>query len=54
MENKKLEFIVSEDLLNGILAYLGKQPFEEVFQLIEGIQKTIRPFEPEKKEKEQE
>jgi len=29
---------ISLDLANMILGYLGKRPYEEVFQLVQGIQ----------------
>ena len=36
MEN---EISLSVDLVNAILGYLGKQPYEQVFPLINAIQK---------------
>ena len=39
MENISL----SINLVNAMLAYLGKQPYQEVFQLIEAIQKEAKP-----------
>jgi len=45
---------VSIALLNAILQYLGNQPYAQVFQLIQGIQKEVEaqskpaaPVEPE-------
>jgi hypothetical protein len=38
MENLSL----SINLVNAMLAYLGKQPYQEVFQLIEAIQKEAQ------------
>jgi hypothetical protein len=38
MENISL----SVNLVNAMLAYLGKQPYQEVFQLIEAIQKEAQ------------
>jgi hypothetical protein len=38
MENISL----SINLVNAMLAYLGKQPYQEVFQLIEAIQKEAQ------------
>jgi hypothetical protein len=32
---------VSVALLNAILQYLGNQPYAQVFQLIQGIQKEV-------------
>ena len=36
MENK--QFIIKEDLANGILQYLANQPYKEVFPFIKGLQ----------------
>jgi len=33
---KKLQ--ISEQLLNGIIGYLGTRPYQEVFQLVEALQ----------------
>ena len=33
---------ISTQLINGILAYLGTRPYQEVFQLIEGIQNEAK------------
>lgn len=33
---------VSTSLLNAILGYLGARPYQEVFQLIEAIQKEAK------------
>lgn len=33
---------ISIELLNGILGYLGTQPYTQVFQLIEQIQKEVK------------
>lgn len=29
---------ISEQLLNAIIGYLGTRPYQEVFQLVEGLQ----------------
>ena len=36
MENK---ITLSIDLVNAIMGFLGKQPYEQVFQMINAIQK---------------
>jgi hypothetical protein len=33
---------VSTQLLNAILGYLGARPYQEVFQLVEAIQKEAK------------
>jgi len=33
---------LSINLVNAVLAYLGKQPYQDVFQLIEAIQKEAQ------------
>jgi len=33
---------ISTNLINGLLSYLGSRPYQEVFQLIEGIQTEAR------------
>jgi hypothetical protein len=40
---------LSVNLVNAMLAYLGKQPYQEVFQLIDAIQKEAqdKPETPE-------
>ena len=37
---EKLQF--STQLINAMLGYLGTRPYQEVFQLIEAIQKEVR------------
>lgn len=41
---------ISEQLINSILGYLGTRPYQEVFQLIEAVQREAREgqAEPEK------
>jgi hypothetical protein len=39
MNNK---ITVSTQLLNAILGYLGNKPYQEVFQLVEAIQKEAK------------
>jgi hypothetical protein len=34
---------ISTQLLNGILAYLGTRPYQEVFQLVSAIQQEAQP-----------
>jgi len=34
---------LSTTLVNNIMAYLGTRPFQEVFQLIEAVQKEAAP-----------
>ena len=44
--NDKLS--LSVNLVNAMLAYLGTKPYQEVFQLIDAIQKEAKPAkEPE-------
>ena len=42
---------LSTQLVNAVLGYLGTRPYQEVFQLIEGLQNEARtqlqPAEPE-------
>ena len=38
------EFIIGEQLANGILQYLASRPYQEVFQLIGAFQQ-IKPIE---------
>jgi hypothetical protein len=42
---------ISDQLINSILAYLGTRPYQEVYQLIDAVQKEARDVlvpEPEK------
>jgi hypothetical protein len=36
--------VVSEDLVNKVLGYLGTKPYQEVYQLIQEIQKQAKPL----------
>jgi hypothetical protein len=44
---EKLQF--SAQLINAILGYLGTRPYQEVFQLIEGIQNEVKEQQGEQK-----
>lgn len=33
--------------VNGVLAYLGTRPYQEVFQLVQSIQDGVKPFPAE-------
>ena len=33
---------LSEQLLNALIAYLGTRPYQEVYQLIEALQKELQ------------
>ena len=37
---------LSTQLVNQIMAYLGTKPFQEVFQLIEAVQKEAQAQQP--------
>jgi len=37
---------LSTPLVNNIMAYLGTRPFQEVFQLIDAVQKEAQQQEP--------
>ena len=41
MNDQKVE--VSLPLMNAILQYMGKKPFEEVFQLVSAIHEQVQP-----------
>ena len=41
MDEKKVE--VDLRLINAIVGYLGKKPFEEVFEFINELQKQVQP-----------
>jgi hypothetical protein len=36
------ELIISTQVLNQVLGYLGSRPYQEVFQLVEAIQKEAQ------------
>ena len=36
------ELILPIDLANAILGYLGKQPYDQVYQLIQGMQQAAQ------------
>lgn len=38
------EFVISENLANEILRYLGNRPYAEVVQLVQGLL-AVRPVE---------
>jgi len=37
---------LSTTLVNNIMAYLGTKPFQEVFQLIDAVQKEAQALQP--------
>jgi hypothetical protein len=37
---------LSTPLVNNIMAYLGTRPFQEVFQLIQEVQKEVQALQP--------
>ena len=43
------KIFLSVNLVNAVLAYLGTKPYQEVFQVIEALQKEAKeqPKEPE-------
>ncbi len=43
-------FKVKEDVLQAIINYLAKQPYEQTFQLIAALQQVEKIKEPEIKE----
>ena len=43
-----MEIKLSVNTVNQILAYLGSRPYQEVFQLIEAIQKEAKKAEDER------
>ena len=38
---------LSTSFVNNIMAYLGTRPFQEVFQLIDAVQKEAQAQQPE-------
>ena len=45
------ELKISLELANGILGYLGKQPYQDVFQLITALQQEAQKQSPAPTEK---
>ena len=41
------QLLISEQLLNAIIGYLGTRPYQEVFQLVEALQREAKE-QPEK------
>ena len=37
---------ISDQLINSILGYLGTRPYQEVYQLIDAVQKEARDVVP--------
>jgi len=37
---------LSAQLVNQIMVYLGNKPFQEVFQIIEAVQKEVQAQQP--------
>jgi hypothetical protein len=41
---------LSVDLLNALMRYLGTRPYQEVFSLVQEIQKQVTPQLPKEEE----
>ena len=41
-----MKVALSVELLNQILGYLGTRPYQEVYQLIQGVQDAAKPEAP--------
>jgi hypothetical protein len=37
---------ISDQLLNALIGYLGSRPYQEVYQLIDALQKEIKDQQP--------
>jgi len=37
---------LSDQLLNALIGYLGSRPYQEVYQLIDALQKEIKDQQP--------
>jgi hypothetical protein len=37
---------LSDQLLNALIAYLGTRPYQEVYQLIDALQKELKEQQP--------
>ena len=37
---------LSDQLLNALIGYLGSRPYQEVYQLIDALQKEIKEQQP--------
>ena len=46
------EFKLSTQLLNSVMGYLGTRPYQEVFQLIDALQKEVKSQAEEPKKDE--
>jgi hypothetical protein len=45
-----MKIAIPVELLNQVLGYLGTRPYQEVYQLIQGVQDAAKPQEPPKVE----
>lgn len=45
-----MKIAIQVELVNQILGYLGTRPYQEVYQLIQGVQDAAKPQEPPKVE----
>jgi hypothetical protein len=44
--NRRIRMKISDQLINSILGYLGTRPYQEVYQLIDAVQKEARDVVP--------